>query len=139
MPYLQPSTWRILGLSVGAGYAGFGVWMALFPRHAAKTIFGYEGPESTEAGKMVSLLHQLLGSRDLTLAATIFIFLYRRQEKAAGMVIVSGTTLCYADAIGIYVRRGFAPALQLFTGASIWAAVGFGLMSSTTERVIKVT
>jgi hypothetical protein len=109
MSYLQPSTWRVLGLSVGAGYAGFGAWMALFPRHAAKTMFDYEGPESTEAGKMVTLLHQLLGSRDLTLAATIFTFLYRRQEKAAGIVIVSGTILCYADAIAIYVRRGLAP------------------------------
>lgn len=109
MFYLQPSTWRLLGLSVGAGYAGFGAWMTLFPRHAAKTIFDYEGPESTEGGKMVTLLHQLLGSRDLTLAATIFTFLYRRQEKAAGIVIVSGTILCYADAIGIYIRRGLAP------------------------------
>jgi len=109
MPYLQASTWRLLGLSVGAGSAGFGIWQVFFPRHAAKTLFEYEASESTEAGKLISVLHQLLGSRDLTLAATIFTFFSLRQERAAGIVIVSGTILCYADAVAIYLRRGLAP------------------------------
>jgi hypothetical protein len=109
MSYLQPSTSRLLGLSVGAGYAGFGVWQVFFPQHAAKTLFDYEAPDSTEGGRMVSLLHRLLGSRDLTLAATIFTFFSLRQERAAGIVIVSGTILCYADALAIYLRRGLAP------------------------------
>ncbi|KAB5584743.1 hypothetical protein GE09DRAFT_1209389 [Coniochaeta sp. 2T2.1] len=139
MSYLQPSTWRLLGLSVGAGYAGFGVWQMAFPRHAAMTIFGFDASETTESGKFVSLLHQLLGSRDLALAATIFTFFYCRQDKAAGIVIISGTVLCYADALGIYLRKGLGPALQIFTAASIWAGIGFGLMSSVTERVLKVT
>jgi hypothetical protein len=109
MSYLQPSTWRLLGMSVGVGYAGFGIWQLFFPQHAAKTLFKFEARESSEASGLISVLHQLLGSRDLTLAATIFTFFSLRQERAAGIVIVSGTFLCYADAVAIYLRRGLAP------------------------------
>jgi hypothetical protein len=109
MSYLQPSTWRALGLSVGVGYAGFGLWQAVYPRHALKTIFDIDAPETTEAGKAANLLDQLLGSRDLAVAAAIFTFFYRREDRAMGIVIASGTLLCYADAAAIYVRKGLAP------------------------------
>lgn len=103
---LLPSTWRTLGLSVGLGYAGSGLYQCLLPLDAGKRIFRIDSERSDEVQKAVELYEPLIGARDLSVAAAILAFFYSRQNREMGVVIVAGTILCYADVIALALRRG---------------------------------
>ncbi|KAH8881659.1 hypothetical protein GQ53DRAFT_832161 [Thozetella sp. PMI_491] len=109
MPYLQPSTWRLLGLSVGMGYVFFGTFEIVYPAKAGKEILDIPKKPSPEASEMVSLLAPLMGARDLSIAAAIFTFYAFGQGREMGVVIVAGTVLCVADAVAIGIYKGLAP------------------------------
>lgn len=83
-----------------------GLAQMFYPKAFAREVFAIEAETSEDVNEAVSLFEPLLGSRDLAVAVAIFSFAYTRQDKAMGVVIVSGTVLCYADAVAIYVRRG---------------------------------
>jgi len=145
---LQPSTWRLLGLSVAAGYTAFGAFEILVPAKAMKEMFAIEPKKNPEVDETVSLVAPLLGARDLSIAAAIFVLHHAKWDRAMGVVIVSGTILCFADAVAVGYRKG--PQMCVSTGlagsrslmanycshravlfaggASIWGVIGLGLM-----------
>lgn len=106
MPHLHPSTWRLLGLSVGIGYAVFGTIEVLKPRMIAKHLLHIPSQPSEQADRAVSLLVPLLGARDLSIAAVIFWFHHAGRFRESGVVILAGTILCYADAFAVWSSKG---------------------------------
>lgn len=102
---LQPSTWRLLGLTAGIGYAIVGAVQVIFPFDALRFLFGIHSQNPA-----ISLLGTLLGARDLTVAAAIFALHYvRGQERAVGIVILSSTISQIGDFVGVFLRKGFLP------------------------------
>ncbi len=106
MPFLQPATWRLLGLSVGVGYGIFGAAEALRPRESAKHFLDIQCTPGDAADSAVAKLLPLLGARDLSIAALIFSFHRMRQDREMGMVILAGTILCYADTLVVWSAKG---------------------------------
>ena len=103
---VQPSTWRLLGLTVAAGYTAFGAFEILLPAKAARELLAIEPRKSAEADEAVSLVFPLLGARDLSIAAGLFLFHHARWDAAMGWLIVSGTILCAADTAAVWYRKG---------------------------------
>lgn len=109
---LTPSTWRVLGLSVAAGYTSLGLFAILFPRRAASEFFALPEPsapgreEDKEASATVSLVLPLLGARDLSIAAALCTFASLGKWRDFGTVVLTGTILCIADSVVIWRRRG---------------------------------
>jgi hypothetical protein len=121
---LQPSTWRVLGLSVAAGYAGFGVIATFFPQRAAAEFFGIStisdkkepvasqkaiAPPPQDVEQAVSVLAPLLGARDLTIAAALFAYHFQGKTREMGTLVLAGNILCAADVFVVWKTRG--PAL----------------------------
>lgn len=100
MAYLQPSTWRTLGLSVAVSYAGLGIFDILLPHQAANHFFGL--PPSDP----VTRLMPLLGARGLSIAAALFAFARQGKNPEMGVVILAGTILCLWDAVAIWQAQG---------------------------------
>lgn len=104
MAYFQPSTWRLLGLSVAASYVALGVIDCLMPHRAAEEFFGI-APGDAESGA-VPLLLPLIGARGLSIGATLFVFARQRKYAEMGTVILAGSILCVADAVAIWRAKG---------------------------------
>lgn len=110
---MATSTWRILGLSVAASYTGLGLFEILFPHRAAAELFALPprsqskqhvpDPQVSEA---VSLMIPLLGVRDLSLAAAMYVFAWEGKWREVGTVILSGMILCAADSAVVWKRLG---------------------------------
>lgn len=100
---------RLLGLLVGSAYGVFGVIEVLKPEVIAKHFLDLPSQPSSEADRAVSLLGRLLGARDLTIAVLVLGFQYAAKYREAGIVIVAGTILCYADALAVWSARGPRP------------------------------
>ncbi|KAL2024844.1 hypothetical protein VTK56DRAFT_5665 [Thermocarpiscus australiensis] len=124
---LQPSTWRLLGLSVGIGYGLFGAVHVLRPRTITKHLLGLPSEPSEQADRVISVMAPLLGARDITVAALIFGFHHMRKYREMGIVIVAGTILCCADAVAVWAGKGPRLALQMAVGATNWTWIGWGL------------
>jgi len=103
---LQPSTWRLLGLGVAAGYAALGAFAILVPAQAAKGLLAIEPKKSAEADEAVSLVFPLLGARDVSIAAALFVLHHAKWDRAMGVLIVTGTILCAADTVAVGYRKG---------------------------------
>lgn len=103
---LQPSTWRLLGLGVAAGYASFGTFETLFPSRAAKELLDIDDTDP-KIKDTVSSVFPLLGARDFTIAAALYTFYHTRKDKEMGAVILAGTILCAADTVAIGFRKGW--------------------------------
>jgi hypothetical protein len=102
---LQPSTWRLLGLTAGSGYTAVGAVQVIFPSDALRFLFSNHSQSPD-----ISLLGTVLGARDLTVTAAIFALHYvRSQEKAMGIVILSSTISQIGDVVGVFLRKGFLP------------------------------
>ncbi len=106
MPYLQPSTWRLLGLSVGMGYVFFGTFEIVLPTRAAKVFLDVPKKPSPPADETVTPLGPLIGPRDYSIAAAIFAFYRMGQDKEMGVVILARTILCMVDAVAIGLHKG---------------------------------
>ena len=113
---IQPPTWRLLGLTVAAGYAAFGALAILVPDRAAKELLAIEPKKNPEVDDVVSVVFPLLGARDLSIAAALVVLHHARWDRAMGVVIVAGTILCAADTIAAGQRRG--PRACVSTGFS---------------------
>ncbi|KIX04700.1 uncharacterized protein Z518_05570 [Rhinocladiella mackenziei CBS 650.93] len=137
---LSPSTWRILGLSVTAGYIGLGTFAITQPVLAAQGFGIY--PESTpppstnrafktdkdEHASAVTTSMLLLGARDLTIGLALASFDYQENPRAMGTLILSSFVLCGVDVHEIWKLRGPAWGCAFAVGASIWMAIGYGMI-----------
>ncbi len=130
---LNPSAYRLVGLSIAAGYTGFGLFATCLPHHAASQFFAIapqqdiatdSSPKETQTqtqtqretdssknevktvSDAVALLLPLLGARDLTIAASLWALAYAGKWQEFGTVVVSGTILCVADTVAIWRFRG---------------------------------
>ena len=125
--YLSDSTWRVLGLSVAASYAGLRLFEALLPHRAAAVFLGLPNPavkgtapvkddvkddikdNKGQVSEAVSILLPLLGVRDLSIAAAMFAFAYEGKWQEVGPSL----GLCCFGLRGVR--------LPLFLGAQIRA------------------
>ncbi|KAL6698910.1 hypothetical protein J3F84DRAFT_364347 [Trichoderma pleuroticola] len=130
MPFLSASTWNSLGLSVAATFAVLGS-SALFDKKRTAELFSLEPATSDEkpkdGGASASLVGLLVGSRDLTMATTLFALHRAGQTEAMGTVILSSMIICAADVYIVWKGEKRAETAMFAVGAGIWAAIGFGL------------
>ncbi|UKZ80540.1 hypothetical protein TrVFT333_008301 [Trichoderma virens FT-333] len=130
MPLISPSTWNTLGLSVAATFAVLGS-SALFDTKRTAELFSLQpstGDEkTTDAGASSSLVGLLVGSRDITMATTLFALHRAGQTDAMGTVILSSMIICAADVYIVWKGKKWAETAMFAVGAGIWAAIGFGL------------
>ncbi|KAL6832454.1 hypothetical protein V8C40DRAFT_137185 [Trichoderma camerunense] len=126
MPLISASTWNTLGLSVAATFAILGS-SALFDKKRTAELFSLEPTTSDEKPKDGSLVGLLVGSRDLTMAATLFALHRAGQTDAMGTVILSSMIICAADVYIVWKGKKRAETAMFAVGAGIWAAIGFGL------------
>ncbi|KAL7781998.1 hypothetical protein V8C43DRAFT_215642 [Trichoderma afarasin] len=126
MPLISASTWNSLGLSVAATFAILGS-SALFDKKRTAELFSLEPTTSDEKPKDGSLVGLLVGSRDLTMAATLFALHRAGQTDAMGTVILSSMIICAADVYIVWKGKKKAETAMFAVGAGIWAAIGFGV------------
>ncbi|KAK4070106.1 uncharacterized protein Triagg1_6527 [Trichoderma aggressivum f. europaeum] len=130
MPLISASTWNSLGLSVAAAFAVLGS-SALFDKKRTAELSSLEPSTSDEkprdGGASASLVGLLVGSRDLTMAATLFALHRAGQTDAMGTVILSSMIICAADVYIVWKGEKRAETAMFAVGAGIWAAIGFGL------------
>ncbi|OPB42411.1 hypothetical protein A0O28_0035280 [Trichoderma guizhouense] len=126
MPLISASTWNTLGLSVAATFAILGS-SALFDKKRTAELFSLEPATSEEKPKDGSLVGLLVGSRDLTMATTLFALHRAGQTDAMGTVILSSMIICAADVYIVWKGKKRAETAMFAVGAGIWAAIGFGL------------
>lgn len=119
-PPFAPSTWRILGLSIAAGYTTLGLFAVCLPQRAAleyfaiaprtrgavKTPDGQVGARITSTADAVDLLMPLLGARDISIGAALWALAYAGKWQEFGTVVVAGTVLCAADGAAIWKFGG---------------------------------
>ena len=86
-----PNTWRVLGLSVAAGYVGLGAMGLLIPVTVARNhgLMPHGGPnaESFAARAMT-----WISVRDMSIGAALLAFYYQEKPREMGTVILSGST-----------------------------------------------
>lgn len=97
--------WRALGLTVGTGYAFFGIFEVFKPFTMVRLLMDTPPKPSRETESTISVLGPLLGARDLSIAASIFALYRMGRDREMGVVIVAGTILCYADATAIWLFK----------------------------------
>lgn len=106
---ISPSTWKLLGLSVAAGYTWLGSWALFAPRHGAETFF-HPTPSSAEslhAGDVERYM-PMLGARDLSMAFAMFWMAREDNWRGVGQMILAGMGLCATDAYVTWRSKGAA-------------------------------
>lgn len=121
-----PNTWRVLGLSVAASYAGLGTLPLIMPITMARE-FGLLPKASPDAETFATRAMAWIGVRDLSVAAALFTFYYQEKPREMGTVILSGMILCAGDCLLVYSRRQDFLAYGLVAGASVWGWIGWNL------------
>lgn len=106
---VSSDTWKLLGLSVAAGYATLGTWSLVAPRHAAETFFAPKpsSAESLHAGDTERYMI-MIGARDLSSAAAMAWYANEGNWKAFGQLVLAGMGLCAADAWAAGDAKGFS-------------------------------
>ena len=123
-----PNLWRVLGLSVAAGYAGLGSYGAFVPIQCATT-YGLRPPNNDpEADKYLSRLMLWVGARDISIAAAISAFYYQENPRAMGTTILAGMLLCTVDTVTIFQAKGPALGIPIGAGAALWGWIGWNLL-----------
>jgi hypothetical protein len=135
----QLSTWRALGLSVAVSYTAFGVLEMLRPSLAGEQLFSVKRGTSPAADQVIDLTMPLLGARDITLAAALFVFHHAKRDVEMGVLIVSGTILCAADVVVVAARKGLptyvsACTVECLTRLTDAAAVHFSRLERPFGR-----
>lgn len=138
-----PSTWRLLGLSVGLSYIGLGTTGLTFQSFSAR-VFGLLPPRTASTNKdsspynppnivisqtypvQTSLL--LLGARDLSIGIALLNFWNQGKDAEMGTLILSGMVLCVADVYVVGKLRTWGDGGLLGVGAAIWGVIGLGLV-----------
>lgn len=128
-PQLSASTWRVLGISVAAGYTVFGSFVMLSPVNAAKVlgVWPTSEPEDGSSSSPTANLMVLLGARDLSIATALWVFNYQRKEKSMATLILSGMILCVLDTWMVFKTRGVKWGSLMGAGAAVWGVIGLGL------------
>ena len=122
-----PNTWRVLGLSVAAGYAGLGALGLIMPVPMAAN-HGLLPQNDADAEKFATKTMAWISVRDISFAAALFGFYYQGKPREMGTVILSGMILCTADCILIYQHRTDWYAHSIAVGAAFWGWVGWKLI-----------
>jgi hypothetical protein len=140
---LSHSTWRILGLSVAAGYIGLGSLGFVLPTLAAKNFGLYPAAASNDGttkpriplnadveAHVTSIENSvlLLGARDVSIGLALSKFAHDGQLRETGTLILAGMVLCVADVWQIWRARGAGWGGAFAAGAGIWAVIGLGLV-----------
>lgn len=127
-PVAFTNTWRVLGLSVAAGYGLLGSMGILAPL-AAATSLGLRQKPSPETDEVLRNSMFLLGVRDVSIGAALFAFYYQDKPRAMGTAILSGMILCVGDVWLVWKLRNDLFAGLLGIGASIWMWIGYELVN----------
>lgn len=101
MTWLSPSTWNRLGLGVAATWVALGCIGIFQPVHTAE-IFGVTSRDSDTNETNYRAMGLLLGSRDVAIAAALFILGRAGRNREMGAVILSTLIICATD---IYLVR----------------------------------
>lgn len=109
MSYLQPATWRVLGLSVAATYTGIGLYEMLMPRKASRNFMDIPKKKTPESEETAGQLWPLIGARDLSMAAAMYTFYFTGQDRELGVVILSGNFFCVVDTVALWLLKGPVP------------------------------
>lgn len=125
---LSPSTWKVLGLSVAAGYTVLGSFAILDPKGAAKALGVWPAGGAEDSKRAVSNLMIMLGARDVSIATALWVFHYQRKEKSMATLILSGMILCVVDTVMVFVTRGRVWGSLIGAGASIWGVIGLQML-----------
>ena len=123
-----PPLWRILGLSVAAGYAGLGSYAAFLPLTSSTQVGLRSGTSTADSDKNISTAMLWIGARDFSIAAALFAFYYQDKPAEMGTVILSGMILCVVDCVTYTRMRGAAPGSVMCAGAAIWGVIGWNLL-----------
>ena len=137
------STWRVLGLSVAAGYTSLGLFAVCLPQRAALEYFAVPPRPRAEAQKphgptrarvastadAVDLLMPLLGARDLSIGAALWALAYMERWREFGTVVVAGTVLCLADGVAISRYAGWDRGSLITVSAMGWTGIGIVLLT----------
>jgi hypothetical protein len=84
-----PNTWRVLGLSVAAGYAGLGAMGLLMPVKMAEN-HGLMPKSGVDAENFATTAMTWISVRDLSIGAALFAFYYQEKPREMGTLILSG-------------------------------------------------
>jgi hypothetical protein len=86
-----PNTWRVLGLSVAAGYVGLGTMGLLIPVTMARNhgLLPNGGPD---AENFATRAMTWISVRDISIGAALLAFYYQEKPREMGTVILSGST-----------------------------------------------
>jgi hypothetical protein len=149
---LAPSTWRLLGLGVSAGYIGLGTFAMTAPVLAAQT-FGlypanpapgsnanptrsstkpaaHANADVANHARAVETSMVLLGARDLAIGLAVGKLAYDARLRETGTLILSGMVLCVVDVYEIFKRRGSGWGTAFAVGAGIWLGIGVGMVQT---------
>ena len=84
-----PNIWRVLGLSVAAGYTGLGTLGILMPVKLAEN-HGLMPKSGVDAEKFATTGMTWISVRDLSIGAALFAFYYQDKPREMGTLILSG-------------------------------------------------
>jgi hypothetical protein len=85
-----PNTWRVLGLSVAAGYVGLGTMGLLIPVKMAEN-HGLLPKGGPDAEKFATTAMVWISVRDISIGAALLAFYYQDKPREMGTVILSGS------------------------------------------------
>lgn len=141
-----PSIWRVLGLSVAAGFAGLGTYAmskyspgrnvyprpelmrfnAVMPVRCASA-HGLRPKVEPEGDEFASRAMSWIGVRDVSIGASLLWFYYQGKPAEMGTVIMSGMIVCVADVYLVYQHRQDYYPFMLGAGAALWGWIGWNL------------
>ncbi|EXJ58627.1 hypothetical protein A1O7_06054 [Cladophialophora yegresii CBS 114405] len=149
---VSPSTWRLLGLGVGASYIGLGAFALTTPALAAQT-FGlypttpapgsnanptrsttkpaaHANADIANHAQAVETSMVLLGARDLAIGLAVGKLAYDFKLRETGTVVLSGAVLCAVDVYQAFRQRGTGWGSFFAVAAGAWLGIGAGLVQS---------
>ncbi|KAK0750130.1 hypothetical protein B0T18DRAFT_428139 [Schizothecium vesticola] len=140
-PPFAPSTWRMLGLSIAAGYTTLGLFAVCLPQRAALEYFAIpprargatKSPDQvstkvTSTADAVDLLMPLIGARDISIGAALWALAYAGKWREFGTIVVAGTVLSAADGVAIYKFGGREKGSWITAAAAGWTVIGLVLL-----------
>lgn len=96
MASLHPSTWNSLGFGVATTWVGLGIISICQPVRTAR-LFGVSPHLADTKEINHAAMGFLVGTRDLTIAATLFILGRAGLDQEMGSVILSSMIICVTD------------------------------------------
>ena len=125
---LEPSTWRLIGLSTTTLLFGLGSWPLVAPFSAADAI-GVSYPSTKESQSITRKAMIFLGVRDVAAASVLAWFYCHDQLHEMGVLLLAWLPVVIADtSVAMMGPRGFDGGVWgLWVGAVVTAFIGAGL------------